>query len=123
MSVREEQYVVYGVKLSVKEYKKRYQTEDNEYDDEPHASFDGYDEETELDVIYDGMSGNYVVIGKVLVYADSYDGDSMSFTKLNMTTKEKKAVAKELEKYFGITIEDQKDEDMKPEYMAFTHYS
>lgn len=123
MSVREEQYVVYGVKISVEEYKRRYVTEDNEYDDNQHASFEGYSEKTQLDVIYDGMSGEYVVIGKEIVYADSYEGEAMSFTKLDLTKKEKKEIAKELEKYFGITLEEQKDEDMKPEYMAFTHYS
>lgn len=123
MSVREEHYVVYGVKLSVEEYKRRYVTEDNEYDDDQHTSFEGYSEKTQLDVIYDGMSEDYVVIGKELAYADAYDGETIPFTKLDLTTKEKKEVAKELEKYFGITLEDQKDEDMKPEYMAFTHFS
>lgn len=123
MSVREEHYVVFGVKLSVEEYKRRYVTEENEYDDDQHTSFEGYSDETELDVIYDGMDGRYVVIGKEIVYANSYDGEAIPFTKLNLTSKEKKSIAKELEKYFGITLEEQKDEDMKPEYMAFTHYS
>lgn len=123
MSVREVQYIVYGIKLSVQEYKERYNPENNEdLEDTLHEQYKGRKPYNKLNVIYDGMNEDYVVIGKVIIRAESYDGEGMPLTRLVLDMDEETLIAQSLSENFGISRAEQQRGKLYPTFWAFTHY-
>lgn len=123
MSVREIQYIVYGVKMSVQEYKERYNPENNDdLEDSFHEEYKGRTPHKKLNVIYDGMNEEYVVIGKVIIRAESHDGDGMPLTRLVLDMDEEVLVAQSLSENFGISRAEQQRGKLYPTFWAFTHY-
>lgn len=84
-----------------------------EYDD-VESEIDG---EGEFDVIYDGMSGNYVYAGKILVKADRYEGfdDTDIGTLLDEGEGLDDIMQKVMLRYPHVTVDDFK-------LRVFTHW-
>lgn len=109
MSVHSYHYVVVGVKLDYRAEKKRLSPEAFEelyYEDSSKKGFD---------VILDGMSGEYIVVGKVLSQSDEYSENNFKELKLKDLAKVKEQVKKALAKA-GLG-------DQEPVLATFTHWS
>ncbi len=105
MSVQENQYIIIGCEYSYKEFKEIYSTDDyNNYEKYVELYCDnGYKAEIVpykgLSMIYDGMCGKYVFIGKILEKRMSYEYiDHYCFKKIDK--KEKKLIKSLIRKYF-----------------------
>lgn len=127
MGYRRVTYLVYGIAMDYDDYRKRYDhIESTDEDGHPldinQEYIDDYDEESSLKVIKDDVSGNYVVIGKVIEEANITDGDVVSFTPVEIIDDEESFVKNGLKDNFGITDEELENE-YKTKFYLLTHYS
>lgn len=116
MSVQETTYIVLGVKLPFDYFseEEREALYGGEYTDNVHQKAIG--NKDGITVILDGMNGDYIVVGKVLVKARHHDGDGVSFTTLDISDSARDEVKQKLGDHFSVTLTP-----VHP--LVFTHYS
>ena len=72
-----------------------------------------------LSVIFDGMSGKYIFVGKVLAEASQEDGGDLEWMELIITEQLKQEVIASFKDIFNLDISNSPDLKL----YAFTHYS
>jgi len=115
MSVNARHYLIYGVKMTAKQYNEKYNIEENEY---IHSQYwkSKKQKKGDLIVVVDGMSQEYAIIGKLVASTyESYEGFPM--TVFNQQTFDEQSVRVELKEKFAI------DHNLTLNFLLFTHYS
>ncbi|HHK4951245.1 TPA: hypothetical protein ACQT04_006172 [Pseudomonas aeruginosa] len=120
MSVQSNTYVLVGVKLNYQEFKDRYLGDDEEgyyqyVDPYSDSSYKGIQHHDGLCVIFDGMSGEYVFIGRVLAKSIDEHGEGIQITECTVTAGLRAEVSDLLVKHFELAEPDVR-------IWAFTHY-
>jgi hypothetical protein len=116
MSVNENHYVILGIKMKYKEYSEKYNIEEC---DSIHDSYTNRRTQKKGDivVVVDGMSAEYVIIGKLLAKSrESYEG--IPTTIINKEVFEDAQLRNELIEKFGF-----KESEINLNIIVFTHYS
>lgn len=114
MSVQTNQYLMYGINVPIKWIKK---WEKENPDKDWYNTFESFMDDSAFNskvkhkdgifCLYDGMSGDFLIIGKVL--AKSSDGEHLAGDKPlsfdDRPEEEKKAIADSIQRNFGVTGE------------------
>jgi len=124
MSVQTNQYLIYGVSLPYtfsKEWEKQtgkdfYETFEDFMDDSAFSR--QVNHKDGIFCLFDGMSGRYIVIGRVIEKGDDDDpfiavGEPLSFD--SMCNGDQQAVKESIERNFGI-------QEAELKYWLITHY-
>lgn len=109
-------YVVLGVKLPFAFFSEdeRLDLEARGFSDNVHSKTVGH--KHGITVIADGMSGEYIVAGRVLARARHDDGEGLEFLTLDITDGQRQEVLEALATHLRIT-----SADIQP--LVFTHWS
>jgi hypothetical protein len=129
MSTRERQLVMFGVKLSFEEGERMF-FEDHENGDYRSDRFMGLPYRIQKDVrdqpvvvVDDCMSCEYMIAGRVVDYADSYEGETLGFTMFSpeepITAAQKQETIDTL-RFAGLSEEEL---ERRLTYIVFTHVS
>ena len=116
MSVYQTHYAVLGMKFSIKKLQKELECEDiyqslfKSYEDDGHT--EKVHSKNGLTSIFDGMNGDYVIIGKVLAKGTWETG--LPMTKISYSEDKKAVIAKAITRNFNLTG--------KVELYVFTHF-
>ncbi len=116
MSVNCNTYVIIGVQVP---YDEKFKGDDNyeKYEDYHDSCNDGIHHHNGLCMLSDGMSGKYVVIGKVLKKTENhrgfYDGP-IDLCEIDADGEERKYVGSLIKAQFGI--------DKEPTVLVVSHY-
>lgn len=108
MSVRTNQYVIYGVRLDYDSVDKFWY---DKYEDYIDSGYGDLTEKNGLTVIFDGMNGHYIFIGKVIARSD-IDEPLYGVTLLEPPAT---PLGSLIYQYFGV-------EDPDPKLWLVTHY-
>lgn len=109
MGVDQTHYVMIGVKLT---------PDDPAWPSDPYEDEDGWlafiegRPDVKLDCVYDGMCGEYLVLGEILASSSEYDG--LEFTEIDFDENSRHAVEGIVSEFLGDT--------RKATLMAFTHF-
>jgi hypothetical protein len=117
MSTNVRNFVIVGFDIGY-EYVKKFNNDVGDDD----AFYDKYEEfyyskkskENDFIIVYDGMSGNYCIIGMLIDYGDDYNS-----VNVNLSVKELSNLCKKSK----TLIKKQFDMDVEPSLHIFTHYS
>ena len=105
MSVRKTEIVMIGANIG-------YKNDDELYEKlEPYMKIGNKD----IDCVFDGMNGNYVIIGKVINQGNEYDGMELKTISLTELIKIQSEVRQNIEKQLSISC--------VPELISVTHWS
>jgi hypothetical protein len=113
MSVQSNTYVIVGVKLEYEHFSEE-QEEDllEPYKD---SAYSGIHHHNGLCVISDGMSGNYIIAGRVLAKSVDERGEGIDMTECDTSPELFAEVA-------GLLTEHLSIENPEVQVLAFTHY-
>ncbi|MER2008506.1 MAG: hypothetical protein ABS939_13735 [Psychrobacillus sp.] len=112
MGVERSDWIVVGVDIGMKHY-----------DDENYEYFDQYAERNRLgDITFliDGMSGQYFIVGEVLLHADAYNGFGLSEFPL-IETDELKESSERVLNFVKMNFEMEKHPE--PKLIVLTHWT
>lgn len=110
MSVDISYYFIYGVKIDPKEVSKRYE--------EFEEIYFNCDSTKQMQIIYDGMDGNYAVAGRILVYKlehEMYGVHNCNAIFSKLSDKEKEETKNKIKEVFP-------DNNDELELMFIAHY-
>lgn len=119
MGVDRTDYIVFGFKMNPALFKsKKIDIWDNKY----LPFMEGHPGITDT-IVYDGMSGEYLVFGKLINRAEEHEG--VNFTTISykdfFDDEETKRVTEKFIELFGKEILDELDDD-EPQMFVFSHY-
>jgi len=120
MGVDRTDYIVYGFKFKPNDLK---QSGIDIWADKYLPYVEGHKGVTDI-IVYDGMSGEYVVFGKLINKAEEHQGTG--FTTISyrdfFDDDERERVTAKFRELFGDAIYDDLEED-EPQMLVFSHYS
>ncbi len=75
-------------------------------------------------IVYDGMSGEYLVFGKVIHKSEDYEGIPLKTVSYKdfFDDSEKDAITQKFIELFGQNIYDNEIEDEEPQVIIFSHF-
>jgi hypothetical protein len=114
MGTERTDYIIFGTSMTCEEGEKLFEDpETNELKPE-FEKYNQWDDE-QFKIIFDGMNGEYCVVGFVLKEADMDEdsGEGMSITDSQMTKEHEEQIREKLKQIFGIT---------EPKIIPFTHW-
>ena len=105
MGVYRTDYLMYGAKIDPKSV-----------DHDKHEALLEGRPDAPLDLIYDGMSGEYAVAGKVIAKSDQYDGIGFHEITPDLLPQDTEALRATINETFGVETD-------KLRLYLFSHYS
>jgi hypothetical protein len=112
MGVNRSDWIVVGVDIGMEHY-----------DDENYEYFDQYSEQNKLGdmtFLIDGMSGEYFIVGEVLLHADAYDGFKVNGFPITETSEFNEAAERVLS---FIKANFMLDKEPEPKLIVLTHWT
>lgn len=111
MSTNKTDYIILGIKMEYSEYNSRFNPDDDWCIHEEYFN----SKINDLIVVKDGMSGKYVVIGKLIDKSEEYEGLSMN--TINKDIFKDKKLIKNMQNIFGF-----EESEIKLNILVFSHY-